>query len=344
MKPPASLIERRALLGIAAGAALAPALPVRAQNLAQDLAQNAAQTGLEVHPLWPDGAPGGEQVTVQEQVILRTPGGDPNDTAYLHIRDPWLAIRRPARSNGAAILMIPGGGYQRVAVSKAGGAIDAGLADLGFTVFVMNYRLPADGWAAGPNVALQDAQRAIRMVRARAGELGFDPARVAVAGFSAGGHVAGRLATAFDRDAYAPIDAIDRLPTRPDAAGLMFPVVTMMESYVHTVSARALLGTAPSSAQRDAYSVERHVPSNAPPLFLAAAADDRVVSAENSLVLWQACRAQNLPCELHLFEKGGHGLANSVSAVRPPWMELLNSFLTEAPLGRPDHYKRPGVV
>lgn len=324
MKPLASLIERRALLGLAAGAALVPTLPARAQ----DLAQNAAQAGLEVHPLWPDGAPGGEQVSVQEQVILRTPGGDPNDTAYLHIRDPWLAIRRPARSNGAALLMIPGGGYQRVAVSKAGGSIDAGLADLGFTVFVMNYRLPADGWAAGPDVALQDAQRAIRMVRARAADLGFDPARVTVAGFSAGGHVAGRLATAFNHDAYAPIDAIDRLPTRPDAAGLMFPVVTMMDPYAHTVSARALLGPTPSSALRDAYSVERHVPADAPPLFLAAAADDRVVSAENSLLLWQAYRAERLACELHIFEKGGHGLTTTTSDARPAWMELLSIFLT----------------
>ncbi|WAC61444.1 alpha/beta hydrolase [Brevundimonas sp. SL130] len=326
MKTPFSLIERRALLGLAAGAALTPALPVRAQ----DMARHSAQTGLEVHPLWPNGAPGGEQVTVQEQIILRTPGGDPNDTAYLHIRDPWLAVRRPARPNGAAILMIPGGGYQRVAVSKAGGSIDAGLADLGFTVFVMNYRLPADGWAAGPDVSLQDAQRAIRMVRARADELGFDPTRVAVAGFSAGGHVAGRLATTFDRDAYDPADEIDRLPTRPDAAGLMFPVVTMMEPHAHKVSARALLGTTPPATLRDAYSVERHVPSNAPPLFLAAAADDRVVSAENSLLLWQACRAQNLPCELHLFEKGGHGLADPASGGRPAWMALLDGFLNTA--------------
>ncbi|MFN7112511.1 MAG: alpha/beta hydrolase [Brevundimonas sp.] len=324
MKTPSSLIERRALLGLAAGAALAPTLPVRAQDMERHL----AQTGLEVHPLWPEGAPGGEQVTAQEQVILRSPGGDPNDTAYLHVREPWLGIRRPAQPNGAAILMIPGGGYQRVAVSKAGGSIDAGLADLGFTVFVMNYRLPADGWAAGPDVALQDAQRAIRMVRARSGEFGFDPARVAVAGFSAGGHVAGRLATALDHDAYDPIDAIDRLPTRPDAAGLMFPVVTMMKPYAHEVSAHALLGTAPSLAQRDAYSVERHVPSNAPPLFLAAAADDRVVPAENSLLLWQAYRAERRPCELHIFEKGGHGLTTTTSDARPAWVGLLNSFLT----------------
>lgn len=107
----------------------------------------------------------------------------------------------------------------------------------------------------------------------------------------------------------------------------MFPVVTMMEPHAHTVSVRALLGTTPSSTLRDAYSIERHVPSNAPPLFLAAVADNRVVSAENSLLLWQACRVQSLPCELHIFETGGHGLAETAGGARPAWMELLNSFL-----------------
>jgi acetyl esterase/lipase len=125
--------------------------------------------------LWPGKPPGGEKVTVTEQVILRKPGGDPNDTAFLNVTKPWLMMRRPAKPNGAAILMIPGGGYIRVAVSKAGGAIDAWIADQGVTAFVMDYRLPADGWAAGPDVSLQDAQRAIRLIRANAGKWGWIP-------------------------------------------------------------------------------------------------------------------------------------------------------------------------
>jgi acetyl esterase/lipase len=178
--------DRRSLLGLAAGHGALTRLGPRGRNALARRDQD----------LWPGAAPGGAKVTVTEQVILRTPGGNPNDTAFLHVTKPWLTMRRPAKPNGAAVLMIPGGGYVRVAVGKNGGSIDAWLASLGITAFVMDYRLPADGWAAGPDVALQDAQRAMRLIRARAGRwASIQP--VAAIGFSAGGHVAARLATQF---------------------------------------------------------------------------------------------------------------------------------------------------
>ena len=289
--------DRRALLGLAAGVAALPAL-ARAAD---------APAPVETVDLWPKGAPGGEKVTVTETVILRTPGGDPNDTAFLNVTRPWLTMRRPAKPNGAAVLMIPGGGYVRVAVGKNGGPIDAWLASLGITAFVMDYRLPADGWAAGPDVALQDAQRAMRLIRARAPSLGVDPARVAAIGFSAGGHVAARLATQFARQTYAPVDEADALSTRPFAAGLFYPVVTATLPYAHGQSVKQLLGANPTDAQRLAISAERHVPADAPPTFIAAAADDRVVPVENSVLMWQALRARKVPVEMHLQEVGGHG-------------------------------------
>lgn len=289
--------DRRALLGLAAGVAALPAL-ARAAD---------APAPVETVDLWPNGAPGGEKVTVTETVILRTPGGDPNDTAFLNVTRPWLTMRRPAKPNGAAVLMIPGGGYVRVAVGKNGGPIDAWLASLGITAFVMDYRLPADGWAAGPDVALQDAQRAMRLIRARAPSLGVDPARVAAIGFSAGGHVAARLATQFARQTYAPVDEADALSTRPFAAGLFYPVVTATLPYAHGQSVKQLLGANPTDAQRLAISAERHVPADAPPTFIAAAADDRVVPVENSVLMWQALRARKVPVEMHLQEVGGHG-------------------------------------
>lgn len=307
--------DRRTLLGLGALAMAAP-----------DLARAQAAPPVEVVDLWPGPAPGGERVTVEEKVILRTPGGDPNDTAFVHVRKPWLMMRRPAKPNGAAVLMIPGGSYARVAVSKAGGAIDAWLADQGITAFVMDYRLPADGWAAGPDVALQDAQRAIRLIRARAPELGLDPARVAVAGFSAGGHVAARLATRFATDAYAPIDAADRLPTRPMAAALFYPVITLTAPHAHGVSLKNLLGPAPADAARLTISAEQHIPADAPPTFIAAAADDKVVPVENSLLMFQALRARKIASELHVFEVGGHGLQGSGGAPIP-CPELLTAFL-----------------
>jgi len=290
--------DRRALLGFAAGLVAAPAL-VRAAD---------APSPVETVELWPKGAPGGEKVTVTERVILRNPaGGDPNDTAFLNVTRPWLTMRRPAKPNGAVVLMIPGGGYMRVAVGKNGGPIDAWLASLGITAFVMDYRLPADGWAAGPDVALQDAQRAIRLIRARAPSLGVDPARVATVGFSAGGHVAVRLATQFGRKTYAPVDAADTLPTRPFAAGLFYPVVTMTAPYAHGGSLKQLLGGSPTEAQRLAVSAEVGLPADTPPTFIAAAADDKVVPVENSVLMWQALRAKKIAVEMHLQEVGGHG-------------------------------------
>ena len=310
--------DRRSLLGLGALALAAPGLARARANASP----------VEVMDLWPGLAPGGEKVTVAEQVILRKPGGDPNDTAFVNVTKPWLMMRRPARPNGAAILMIPGGGYARVAVSKAGGGIDAWIAAQGITAFVMDYRLPADGWAAGPDVALQDAQRAIRLIRARAPELGLDPARVAVAGFSAGGHVAARLATRFATDSYAPIDAADRLPTRPMAAGLFYPVVTMTAPYAHGGSLRHLLGRDPTQAARLAISAEQNIPTDAPPTFIAAAADDKVVPMENSLLMFQALQARKIASELHVFESGGHGFGfKGQDGVPLPWPDLLLTFL-----------------
>ncbi|MDB5458213.1 MAG: alpha/beta hydrolase [Caulobacter sp.] len=308
------MLDRRTLLALGAATAALPSA--------------ASAATLEICDLWPGRAPGGEGVTVTEQAILRTPGGDPNDTAFLHITKPVLMLRRPAKSNGAAILMIPGGGYVRVAVSKAGSSIDAWLAEQGFTVFVMTYRLPGDGWAAGPDVALQDAQRAMRLIRGRAAELGFDRARVAVLGFSAGGHVAGRLATRFAHDAYAPVDRLDALPTKPMAAGLFYPVATLRAPYAHASSLRELLGATPTEAQRAAVSLEVDVPADMPPTFIAAAADDKVVPVENSLLLYAALRARKIPSELHVFEVGGHGFGlKGPDGQLHPWPTLLTAFL-----------------
>lgn len=307
---------RRDLLGLAAAVSAVPSLAA------------AQSTPVEVVPLWPGKAPGGSAVRVTEEVILRTPGGDPEDTAFLHVTRPWLMMRRPAVNNGAAVLIIPGGGFRRVAVSRSGGAIDRWLAGLGFTAFAMNYRLPADGWAAGPDTPLQDAQRAIRLIRARAGELQIDPDRVVVLGFSAGGYVAAHLSTRFGQDAYAPIDEADVLSTRPSASGLFFPVITMTAPHAHGGSLEELLGADPSEDARHLASAELHVGSETPPTFIAAAADDPVVPVENSLLMWSALRERQIPTEMHLFEVGGHGLGGLNPTDRDAlWPALLSAFL-----------------
>jgi len=281
---------------------------------------------LESFPIWPEGQmPGVQGVAVQEEWILRNPqAGNPNDTAAMHVTDPMVMVRRPLKSNGAAILMIPGGGYTRVAVSRAGSDVDKALADQGVTVFIMTYRLPADGWGAGPRAPLQDAQRAIRLIRSRAADFGIDPHRVGVIGFSAGGHLAGWLSESYQSSAYEAVDAADAQPVRPLVTGLFYPVMTLLPPYAHAVSVKNLFPHGANEAQLKALSLEHNLPADMPPTFLAHAADDVTVPVENSQILFDALRANKTPAELHVFEAGGHALR--VDGHDQPHMALYATF------------------
>lgn len=283
---------------------------------------------LESFPIWPEGKmPGSVGVTAKEEWILRNPkDGNPNDTAALHVTTPVLMVRRPAKPDGSAILMIPGGSYTRVAVSRAGGKEDAIFADHGATVFILVYRLPHDGWGAGPQAPLQDAQRAMRLIRHRAQKFGVDPERIAVTGFSSGGHLAGWVSESFGRDTYAPIDEIDKLSSKPSMTGLFYPVMTMMTPYAHGNSVKNMFPKGGTDEQKRKVSLEFNLPADMPPTFLVHAGDDPSVAAENSLILYQALRAQKTPTELHLFEVGGHGLSENGKDL--PHMALFATFAT----------------
>ncbi len=333
------MYDRRTLLGMAAAAGaagLAGGAEAQQQN-----AQTAASEGLPssgssttLKPslpqsfVWPGEAPGGEHVTVEEQTVLRHPGGDPNDTAFYHVRKPWLLLKTPVKPNGGAVLIAPGGSYTRIATSKAGSDIDAWLSGLGYTVFTLGYRLPGDGWAAGPDVALQDVQRSIRLIRSRSQELGLDPARVAVMGFSAGGHVAGLAATRFATQSYAPIDAVDHLPAKPTVVAMCYPVVTATTPYAHKESAKNLVGANPTEAQRDYASIEKHVPADAPPTFVCATTDDPAVPMQNSILMYEALKAQKIASELHLYEGNTHGFPlRDKTGNLLPWATTALAFM-----------------
>ena len=296
----------------------------------QGAAQTSAQTqnpALSLMDIWPSDAPGGEAVTVTESVILRNPnGGNPNDTAFLNVKKPWLLMRRPEKPNGASVLIIPGGGYVRVAVSKQGGEIDAWLASLGYTVFTMTYRLPGDGvGAAGPEVALQDAQRAMRLIASMAPSLGLDAKNIGVMGFSAGGHVAGLLATRHAKSVYKPIDEIDRLSARPCVVALGYPVISMFAPFAHSQSARALLGKDPNDEQRRAQSLEFSVGPDTPPVVVFGTTNDPAVPSKNSLLIYEALIAAKIPSELHLYNGNTHGfsLKDKSGQLRPWGPEVL---------------------
>lgn len=257
--------------------------------------------------LWPNGAPGGESVTVTEEMVDRPNPWNLRDRAVTGIRRPTLSVFRPAQPDGSALLIIPGGGYIRVALDKEGFESGRWFASRGVTVFALLYRLPADGWAAGANTPLQDGQRAMRLIRARAAEFGIDPNRVAAQGFSAGGHLAAGLATRWDETIAPAIDDADRLSARPDLVGLIYPVITMDPAHAHTGSRDQLIGDAPTPEREAAYSPDRNIRTETPPTFLLHAADDPAVPVANSLLMYQAVRAAGIGAEMHIFEEGGHG-------------------------------------
>lgn len=278
--------------------------------------------------LWPEGhiRP---PVGLVEAVVQRSEDPNASDRMLQGITHPRLDIFRPAKPNGAAVILAPGGGYRYVVVDKEGYELARWLRERGVTVYVLFYRLPGDGWTNGADVPLADAQRAVRMVRGRAKIDGIDPVRVAFGGFSAGGQVATSLLTCFDARVYEPVDAADAQPARPDALAAIYPVVSMDPAIAHAMSREKLIGANPDPAREKLYSPEQNVRADQPPLWLLHAEDDSVVKVTNSVRLREATRGIGAPCEAHLFERGEHGFGLMKAAGLPIaiWPELLWNWL-----------------
>ncbi|MGE8274570.1 alpha/beta hydrolase [Stenotrophomonas sp.] len=250
----------------------------------------------EVVPLWPQGhwqqrARGPERIGIEGSAKGAVSG----------ISNARMEIYRPLKPNGTAVVIFGGGGYFRIQIGSAAKPTAQWLQSLGVTAAVVYYRLPADGWA--PVSPFQDGQRAMRLLRAQAASLGVDPERIGALGFSAGGNLAGIVATRFDAPLYPPVDAADQLSARPDFLAMIYPVVSMRAPLDHTRSKREL---ASQDDAQQAYSVEQHVRKDMPPVFLAQAVDDRTVDVGHSVAMYQATHAAGIPVELHLFEAGGH--------------------------------------
>jgi acetyl esterase/lipase len=237
--------------------------------------------------LWPEGAPGAL-------------GPGPEDKPKL---TPYPAAA--AVANGTGVVVCPGGGYRNLASDHEGKQVAEWLNTLGVSAFVVQYRV-------GPRyrhpVPLQDAQRALRLVRARARDFGVDPARLGILGFSAGGHLAATTGTHDGEGAPAANDPIDRMSARPDFMVLAYPVMSMAAPYAHRGSVQSLLGDTPDPRLLEDLSNERRVTARTPPAFLFHTADDATVPVENSLAFTQAMHEAGVPVELHVFPKGKHGL------------------------------------
>ncbi|MCB1058234.1 MAG: alpha/beta hydrolase [Acidobacteria bacterium] len=256
--------------------------------------------------LWPGDAPGSEGLPLDRVVTERSRDPELHDRIVTRIRRPRLRAVRPAEPNGTAVVVVPGGAYQRVVVDKEGFDVAEWLNGLGVTAFVLEYRLPAEGHANPSDVPLEDAQRALRLLRSRAKELGIDPSRIGVLGFSAGGHLAGALAAYHDAQVYQPADAADRESARPDFAVLIYPVVhadwvspAVLEApgLRQVVEKYPLVPRASESGDLDAW----------PPTFLVQTADDPSVRVEGALRLFAALHSAGIPAEIHVFQTGGHG-------------------------------------
>jgi acetyl esterase/lipase len=273
-------------------------------------------------PLWPGRPPG---AGFKPQTL-------PADWSPAFLRNvsiPDLHVFRPERPNGHALLVIPGGAYWFVSVGNEGAEIAPRMTAHGVTVFVLTYRLPGEGWENRADVPLQDAQRAMRLIRSQASRYGFDPNKVSALGFSAGGHLTATLATQHAEATYKPVDAADSLSARPFAAGLVYPVITMEKPWTHEQSRGLLLGKNPSDDEVARRSAEKHVDASTPPVFIVHAMDDPAVPVENSLHMMNALRDAKRPVEAHFIQEGGHafgvGYPNTASA---HWPELFSTWLS----------------
>ena len=235
-------------------------------------------------PLWPDGAPGA--LGDREADI------------------PSITVYEPAGSkNGAAVLVFPGGGYT-ARMDYEGEAYAEWLARSGYTCFVVNYRLSPDGYSLP--VIFQDAVRAVRWARCRAAEYGFSAAQIAVIGSSAGGHLCANLSVHWDAGDPAAADPVERCSSRPDAAVLCYPAIYMRAA---KYLSRLFGGQAPARSEIDHYCADRHVRPDTPPAFLFHTAADQLVSAVHSLRYARELQRAGVPYELHVYERGAHGVA-----------------------------------
>ncbi|MGC2162714.1 MAG: alpha/beta hydrolase [Silvibacterium sp.] len=245
------------------------------------------------------------------------------------------------RSTSAAILVIPGGGYQHVALGHEGFQIAAWLNQQGMAAFVLDYRVKPYRYP----VEIDDGRRAMRLIRSHAAEYGIDPDRLGVWGSSAGGHLASSLgthcesttATAADPVGKADADPIDQLSCKPDFMVLAYPVIAMEKPVAHSGSRKNLFGPNPDPALLHEYSNQFAVTADTPPTFIFATTNDPIVPVENSLDFYRALARAHVPAELHVFDYSNHGcgLCGSILPLRV-WPSLLRTWLVDHSFLPPD--------
>jgi acetyl esterase/lipase len=262
--------------------------------------------------LWPKGAPGALGDTDKDK---------PKLTSYLPA---------PDKRNGTAVVVCPGGGYQHLATGHEGKEIADWLTEHGVAAFVVEYRLGPRYHHPAP---LQDAQRAIRLVRSRAKDLGLNPKRIGIWGFSAGGHLASTAATKFDAGKADSADPVERVGCRPDFAILCYPVISLEKPHAHWGSRENLLGKNPDDKLVQSLCNHKQVTKETPPTFLFHTKDDRAVPVQNSELFYQACKKAGVSIKMVLYDKGPHGVGLArKDPVLSKWPLQLQAWMKEQKL------------
>ena len=283
-----------------------------------------------IDPSWGQQPPGPVEVFDKAGIAktLIWPSGAPLATGANPLDQPgvYVVLPDPSKATGAACIICPGGGYGHLAFDHEGIQVARWLSQRGIAAFVLQYRVAPKYKQPCP---LLDLQRAVRWVRSNKDVYHIDPRRTGVWGFSAGGHLASSIGVHFDAGEREAKDPVDRESCRPDFLILAYPVITFEIPFAHRGSRNNLLGTKEPNEKLDAeFSTHKHVRPDSPPTFLFHTSEDAAVPAENSLLFYEALRKQKIPAELHIYEKGKHGvgLASGDPALSK-WPERLEAWL-----------------
>lgn len=284
----------------------------------------------EMIKIWPGIAPGSEGVLIQEEIVERSKTPEIiRDRAGVKTLTPTLTAYVPKNPNGVGILVMPGGGYARVVLDKESDELSSWLDAEGVTFFVLKYRLPGDGHENREIVALQDAQRAMRVIRGNTEKWNLNPEKIGIMGFSAGGHLASTLSAKYDEKIYKQVDEFDNFTAKPNFQILGYPVITMKDPHVHKGSRTNLLGENPSEEMINRFSSELNATEMVPKTYIMHATDDRSVPVENSIDYYLALKSKGVPVEMHIFQDGGHGysIRGTKGKTVESWTETVSKWL-----------------
>jgi acetyl esterase/lipase len=276
----------------------------------------------QVIPLYNGAIPGAK--TPPADYVETTVNGNDGVARVSKVVTPTLTAFLPAKPNGTAVIICPGGGYSILAFDKEGTLVAKRFSDLGITAFVLKYRLPSDDIMQDKSMGpLQDALQAIYLIRKNAALWNVNPAKIGIMGFSAGGHLASSLSVHYND---AKVQNKEGISLRPDFSVLIYPVINF-GTYTHAGSVKNLLGDNPTDAQRKYFSGELHVNAQTPPAFLVHANNDGAVPVKNSLAYNEALAKHKVAAEMHIYQGGGHGFGMYNKTTKDDWFESLKNWL-----------------